>query len=92
MFMPRVEFYCNNRPNAVRVDLEDRTLWFSYNTLIAFQIGDNSRVVSENCWGPTTGKHLNALGGDLSGKKYRVSRAEFERLYQEQSEAVVKVS
>ena len=33
--------------------------WYSYETIIAFQIPGHGVIVSENCWGPTTGKHLN---------------------------------
>jgi hypothetical protein len=48
-------------------------LWFSYNSVIGFQDGNQPRVVSENCWSTTTGKHLNAI----SDKKSRVPRGEF---------------
>jgi hypothetical protein len=37
-------------------------------------------VVRENSWGPTTGKHLNAI--DRGNKKGRVSSDQFESLYQ----------
>lgn len=52
------------------------TLWYSYETVIGFQDGNLPRVVSENLWSTTTGKHLNAI----SIKKDRIKRAEFERL------------
>jgi hypothetical protein len=68
----------------VTVCTGDMTLWFSYQTLIAFRIGA-VKVVSENCWGATTGKHLNRVdGGD---KANRVKRTEFERMYTELSQA-----
>lgn len=58
-------------------------VWFSYTTVVAFQFPGHDRVVRKNSWGPTTGKHLNAIdGGD---KKTRVSKDEFDRLYAEQS-------
>jgi hypothetical protein len=66
-------------PAAKEVRLGRLSLWFSYETLVAFQVDGFPRVVRENVWGPTTGKHLNAIdGGDHSG---RVCAEEFTRLY-----------
>lgn len=64
-------------PNFCRVEIGTLTLWFSYETIIAFQ-SEGNRVVCENVWSKTTGKHLKSIdGGD---RKARVSEAEFERL------------
>lgn len=52
------------------------TLWFSYNTIIGFQL-NGRRVVRENLWGPTTGRHLNWI--DDGDKEKRVSGDEFDR-------------
>lgn len=71
--LPSVEHI---RPNFVHV-YGDVDLWFSYRTLIAFQKVGEPPVVSENCWGPTTGKHLNIIGK----KDYRLPRAQFEAAY-----------
>lgn len=35
-------------PDAIRLDFGPITCWFSYATLIAFQVGDHDRVVCEN--------------------------------------------
>lgn len=43
-----------------RVDLGDKSFWFSYETIVAFQDGQGL-VVSENIWSVTTGKHLNMI-------------------------------
>lgn len=49
--------------------------YFSYKTLVAFR-HDGEVTVRENDWGPTTGKHLNAIdGGD---KKRRLPSERFE--------------
>lgn len=55
------------------------TVWFSYETPIAIsQAGDIT--VRENVWGPTTGKHLNAVdGGDKAAKAARVSSEIFQQ-------------
>lgn len=67
-------------PNLTRVYIGAVTLAFSYKTLIAFSVA-GKRVVHQNDWSTTTGKHLNAIdGGD---KASRVSHAEFERLFDE---------
>lgn len=55
--------------------------WFSYQTLVAFQAEGYQRVVRQNDWGPTTGKHLNWIDGGR--KSNRVPSGEFERMYQE---------
>ena len=62
--------------NTIRVDIGSLTLWFSYKTVVAFQIDGRLKRVSKNAWGPTTGKHLNWIdGGDKSS---RLSRETFE--------------
>ena len=57
-------------------DAAGNVYWFSYQTLVAFKPIDGPKIVRQNDWGPTTGKHLNWIdGGD---KASRVSGAEFE--------------
>jgi hypothetical protein len=66
--------------NSLRVDVGSLTIWFSYKTPIAFQ-ANGSRIVRQNQWGPTTGKHLNWIdGGDRKG---RISSEEFEAKFAE---------
>ena len=50
-------------------------IYFSYHIPVAFCKNGN-RVVRENLWGPTTGKHLNWIDG--GNKKARVTGADFE--------------
>ena len=52
---------------------------FSYRTLVAFQKEGCKQVVRENDWGPTTGKHLNAI--DHGPKSGRLPAAAFEAAY-----------
>jgi hypothetical protein len=54
--------------------------WFSYQTLVAFESRMGRRIVRQNDWGPTTGKHLNAIDG--GNKKARISGEAFERMFQ----------
>ena len=61
-----------------RLDLENITLWYSYETIIAYRDNQDGRVVSENCWSTTTGKHLNWI--DQGDKKNRKPRSEFETM------------
>ena len=90
MKLPKINTYCNYSSDnygahCLCVEVGEVTVWFSYKTPIAFQVGCNPRVVRENDWKTTTGKHLNAIdGGD---KKSRVSGLEFERLWAEQIES-----
>lgn len=65
-----------DRPNFTCVTVGDLDLWFSYRTVVGFRSGWGTIVVSENLWGPTTGKHLGMIGsGD---KRDRLPRDEFE--------------
>lgn len=50
-------------------------LYFSYETLVAFKVSGFHLVSVENCWGPTTGKHLNWIG---EPKNERLSFDDFE--------------
>jgi hypothetical protein len=68
-------------PNAKRIDLGPIAIWFSYTTPIAFRVEGEDRVVRQNDWSNTTGRHLNEIdGGD---KKSRVSGEEFMRRLQD---------
>lgn len=49
-----------DRPNFTEVSVNGLTLWFSYQTVIAYQTTGNIQVC-ENVWSKTTGKHLNYL-------------------------------
>ena len=71
----------NYGKNAMRVDIGDLTLYFSYATVVAFHASGHAIVVSRNDWGPTTGKHLNWIDGGRSAE--RLSREEFEGKLQE---------
>lgn len=78
---PRVASYMHPpKVNAMRATIGKITIWYSYDTFVAFQIGDSDPVVCKNTHGSTTGKHLNAI--DLAEKRQaRVSREEFEKLW-----------
>lgn len=56
--------------NFSRVGLPgDRSVWFSYKTPIAFQSAESGLVVRQNDWGPTTGRHMNAIDGGARGDR-----------------------
>jgi hypothetical protein len=69
-------------PNCFMVELGKVTLYFSYQTLIAFNTPDTGLVVSENRWGTATGKHLNEISDN---KKIRKPYAEFAELWEKAS-------
>lgn len=60
--------------------VDGRAFYFSYETLVAFTDPSGNLVIRENDWGPTTGKHLNAIDSD---KSKRVTGTRFEQLYQQ---------
>lgn len=53
--------------------------YFSYKTCVAFRTVEFGLVVRSNDWGPTTGKHLNAIDGGGSAKGKRLPGEEFEQ-------------
>lgn len=60
-------------------DTDGNRFYFSYETLVAFTTPDGQKIVHQNDWKTTTGKHLNWIdGGD---KKSRVDGETFETLY-----------
>lgn len=73
--MPRLRKIGNN---FVAVELGDKTVWFSYETPIAFYTPKTGDVIRQNEWSATTGKHLNYLdGGDKAAKDLRVNAETF---------------
>ena len=67
----------NYGANALNVTIGDLELFYSYKTIVGFQchaVDGGRRVVIQNYWGPTTGKHLNAICTD---KKTRLPSDEF---------------
>lgn len=79
--LPSFETYCPNTTgvNALVFELPSGALvYYSYRTPVAFKTHGHV-VVRENDWGPTTGKHLNAIdGGSREARKKRVPREAFE--------------
>jgi len=67
-----------NRAHGVRIG--DVLLYFSYETIIAFEAPEFGLVVSENVWSVTTGGHLNTINPN---KSIRLPRAKFEKLLDE---------
>lgn len=78
--LPEFEFYYQgrsgaDRPNALRFIVNGTSYWFSYQTLVAFYSPKTGKVVHQNDWSRTTGKHLNAIDG--GAKASRVDSATF---------------
>jgi len=69
-----VSNYYNKQSNNTLVRTNRGDVWFSYKTPIAFYTFTTGLVISENDWGPTTGKHLNSIDPD---KSKRIKRADF---------------
>lgn len=66
----------NYGSHCLAAEFGELTLYFSYKTIVGFHCPKTGYVVSENLWGPTTGKHINAINGR---EQERVSRDTFER-------------
>lgn len=78
----------NHAWHALRFDVGNLTIWFSYTTPVAFQVHGHDRVICENVWSPTTGKHLNWINPD---HQLRVTPAEFQRQWGEQVSPLVEL-
>lgn len=65
----------NYGSHTQEVTIGDLRLWFSYDTVIAFNNGDGLKVC-KNAWGSTTGKHLNWINPD---KSRRLPGDEFDK-------------
>jgi hypothetical protein len=73
-------------PNSTRVETGFATLWFSYQTLVAFWVRGYEPVVHTNAWSTTTGRHLNAIdGGGPEARAARVDAQTFAQLWTEQT-------
>lgn len=81
MNIPMIQTECNG--NLVTVNLGYATLWFSYNTMIAFHFAGQKKVVSENVWSKTTGKHLNMLSDKKDRVPYTTFLVEFKKMSKE---------
>lgn len=81
--LPSWEVYGNHSSNnAVRFfNPNGSCFWFSYKTLVASSKPGAGKFVIENYWGPTTGKHLNAI--DDGNRKARLTREQFEAKFRE---------
>jgi len=80
MKLPKISSYypyssSNYGANSLRVDFDNLSLFFSYETVIAFQEYGHLPVVRKNDWSNTTGKHINAIEPD---KSKRLNGDEFE--------------
>ena len=81
--LPTFETYGNYKSDnygahALCFSMNGIDVYFSYRTPVAFRNG-TGLTVRENAWGPTTGKHLNAIdGGGKDAKAARLAGDKFE--------------
>ena len=69
--------YGTRGTNAVCVSIGQIDLYFSYKTVIAFRAPGFGLVISKSHWGPTTGRHLNAISRE--SEHPRLSPDEFKK-------------
>ena len=67
--------YPQRNTKSIRVHVGRLTLWFSYETIIAFDSPITGFWIRENDWSTTTGRHLNEIDED---KEVRLRSALFE--------------
>ena len=65
----------NYGSHAQKIDVGTLTLWFSYDTVVAFRTPKAVFFICENVWGTTTGKHLNWIDPN---KKIRLQSEDFD--------------
>lgn len=64
--------------NFYEVQMGDLTVWFSYETPIAFKKTNDITYVRQNQWGRTTGKHINMV--KANNTCVEVTGEEFEQM------------
>ncbi len=67
-------------PTQHTVSIGDLDLYFSYETVVAFETMGLGLVVSENMWSTTTSKHINAIAG---ANYPRFPREKFKKMLKE---------
>ena len=73
--MSHVTLTTSHNGKLSEVTIGNLTVWFSYETPIAYESMHHPLRVCENVWGTATGQHLNAIdGGD---KASRLPREQF---------------
>lgn len=75
--------------HCLRMTMGPISVWFSYNTVVAFRVAGGELVQRKNDWGPTTGKHLNAI---CANHDDRVDADEFKKRWDEQVEPILKAA
>lgn len=65
----------NYGAHAMKLNMGVFQLYYSYETIVAFDSITTGLVCSVNRWGNTTGKHLNCIEPN---KKLRYNQSEFE--------------
>ena len=58
----------NYGAHSLKVTSQHIELWYSYETIVAYRDMQDGLVVIQNQWGATTGKHLNWINDDKSGR------------------------
>lgn len=84
MQLPKISSYYpyssgNYGANSLRLEFDKLTLYFSYETVIAFREG-GELTIRKNDWSSTTGKHLNEINDN---KKLRIDGEVFEQKLKE---------
>ena len=74
---------------TMRLQMGPLTIWYSYTTIVAFEISGFDRVTRKNDWSRTTGKHLNLIE---ERKASRVDRDTFTKLWNLQVVGILTAS
>lgn len=69
----------NYGAHCLRFCIGSLSVWYSYKTPIAFYHPSTGKVIRQNDWSTTTGKHLNAIDPD---KTRRIPGDEFEKQFE----------
>jgi hypothetical protein len=83
--LPKIKSYgeyqsSNYGVNSLCVDLGDLRLYYSYETIVAYEDTKDGIVCSVNVWTVTTGKHLNWI---CPNKKLRVKNDDFNKMLEQ---------
>jgi hypothetical protein len=76
----------NTKGNFTRVDFPtnsrfDKVLYFSYETLVGFQLENGHVYAHSNEWGPTTAKHINLFFNSKNYMHHSLDKEDFQKAY-----------
>lgn len=81
--LPKIKSYghyssSNYGVHTLKVSLGNIILYYSYDTIVAYEDLEDRLVICENVWTRTTGKHLNMISQNKVRTPYHIFKKKLE--------------